>query len=559
MSKIFWIFLLVFFNCLLLSSQSLLFNWGKHLKSSAGVSKINSSATDSLNNIYVTGFFSGTVDLDTTSAITDIISFGSSNANCFIAKYSSSGNLVWAKVISSSVSSVGLSVAVDRSKNIYLTGSFEGMADFDPSPVSSYNLSTSPGTTKMFLTKLNNSGNFLWTQAIGGANSFGNAVETDTTGNVFVSGYFPGKYILSKYDALGNVVWENDFPQAFFSDLSSLTVDASNDIYFSLSYFDSIPLISFSSIDTTLFSKGARDIALIKYSNNGNFLWTNQLGGTGDDIVRANSIDSKGDVIISGIFGDTMNVNPSGAANYLYQNGTEAPAFLCKYNQNGILVWAKKITASTFLTPPFPVLSSNGDVYISGNFSDSIYFDSLLVYSKLVSSATPGYFDIFLSKYDSNGNFVDAQQIGGSANNAPWEISMDIDDNLILVGSFDGLFDVNPSIGFNPFFNPTANGAGYVVKYAPPTNGIAFNRKPTLEINSFPNPFNQEVQINFSGLDFSGIVNVYDAKGMIQDSYSVKNKRSIVIKTNDWAVGFYFLKAVNTDEEIQYTKLIKCN
>ena len=246
MSKAVQFFLLIFFNCSLLSGQALLFNCGKHLKSATGVSKINSSATDSLNNIYVTGFFSGTVDLDTASAIADINSFGSSNANCFIAKYSSSGNLVWAKIITASISSVGMSISVDRSKNIYLTGSFEGTADFDPSPVSSYPLSSSPGTTKMFLAKLNNSGNFLWAQAIGTSNSFGNAIDTDTLGNVFVSGYFPGKYILSKYDALGNFIWQNEFPQLFYYETSSLTISDSNDVYFSLAYFSMLWALFFN-------------------------------------------------------------------------------------------------------------------------------------------------------------------------------------------------------------------------------------------------------------------------------------------------------------------------
>jgi len=286
----------------------------------------------------------------------------------------------------------------------------------------------------------------------------------------------------------------------------------------------------------------------------------NQIGGPGYDFVRGNCIDASGDIVISGIFDGTVDFNSLGAASYLYHNYPEASAFLCKYNLNGVLSWAKKITASTFLTPPLPVLYSNGDVFVTGNFTDSISFDSLASSSLLIGSSPLGsYFDIFLSQYFSNGDFKSAQQIASTHNNIPVEIICDYNDDLILVGYFDGLFDVDPSSSFNYLYNPTANFAGYVVKYSTPVNSIDLNMNKDFEISCYPNPFNQNINIEFSEANFSGIIYLSDSSNKFQNVYSIKNERSVSINTSDLVNGFYLLKLVNDKGLIQYSKLIKCN
>ena len=107
----------------------------------------------------------------------------------FITKSDASGNLIWAKNLGGSNAST--SIAVDVLRNVYITGSFRGTADFDPGP-GTYNL-TSAGDEDIFVTKLDASGNFVWAKKMGGASDDdGNSIAVDASGNVYTTGYFQG-------------------------------------------------------------------------------------------------------------------------------------------------------------------------------------------------------------------------------------------------------------------------------------------------------------------------------------------------------------------------------
>ena len=72
----------------------------------------------------------------------------------FVSKLDSSGSFVWAKSMGGTNYEGGYSIAVDSSNNVYTTGSFEGVADFDPGLVI-FNL-TSTGFEDIFASKLEN-------------------------------------------------------------------------------------------------------------------------------------------------------------------------------------------------------------------------------------------------------------------------------------------------------------------------------------------------------------------------------------------------------------------
>jgi hypothetical protein len=84
----------------------------------------------------------------------------------------------------------GYSAAVDGSGNVYVAGSFQGTADFDPGPGDNH---TSAGDNDIFLTKINADGTYGWTKTMGGAgNDGGYSAAVDGSGNVYVTGYIGG-------------------------------------------------------------------------------------------------------------------------------------------------------------------------------------------------------------------------------------------------------------------------------------------------------------------------------------------------------------------------------
>jgi hypothetical protein len=81
-------------------------------------------------NLYITGSFAGTVDFDPGPGIYNLTSIG--NGDIFIASLDSSGNFGWAAAMGGGDSDYGNSIAVDFLGNVYTTGGFEGIVDFDP-------------------------------------------------------------------------------------------------------------------------------------------------------------------------------------------------------------------------------------------------------------------------------------------------------------------------------------------------------------------------------------------------------------------------------------------
>lgn len=102
---------------------------------------------DNAGNIYVTGFFSGTVDFDPGTGTSNLASNGS--VDIFLLKLLSSGNFAWAKGIGGTSDDLGTSVIVDNFGNVYTTGYFSGKVNFNPVSGASY--LSSYGSTDIFL------------------------------------------------------------------------------------------------------------------------------------------------------------------------------------------------------------------------------------------------------------------------------------------------------------------------------------------------------------------------------------------------------------------------
>ncbi len=243
------------------------FVWAADMDSSSGNSGIDRGldiAVDSDANIYVTGYFRGTVDFDPgpySSPLTTL-STGSSR-NAFVFKLDTDRNFVWAKNIADSASdSAGEGLTVDAQGNVYTTGWFNDTADFDPG--SGTNNRTSQGGLDAFVGKLDPGGNLEWIQTIGGSGSdVGRAVAVDFTGGVYATGMFQ------------NSVKFEPGPGS-----------------------------------TTRTSNGQSDLFITRYNSAGRFLSATTVGGTRSEEVQAIDIDSSGNVFTTGRFRATVDFDP---------------------------------------------------------------------------------------------------------------------------------------------------------------------------------------------------------------------------------------------------------
>ena len=153
--------------------------------------------TDGTNNVYVTGVFSGNVDLDgdgqpdlTGSSITPSI---------FTVKYDATGALQWAIVPGAGS---GKDIDVNGDGVSVLTGSFQGSADFDEDGQTDVSVI---GSADIFIASYDASGGLRWVRGAGGTefdDGFGAAV--DASGNGYVTGYFQGSQTLAGADFDGD-------------------------------------------------------------------------------------------------------------------------------------------------------------------------------------------------------------------------------------------------------------------------------------------------------------------------------------------------------------------
>ena len=152
-----------------------------------GTDSANSVAVDSSGNVYVAGVFKNTVDFDPGAGVDNRTSAGDYEA--FVSKYDASGNYQWTKAFGGTGTDSANSVAVDSSGNVYVAGAFKNTVDFDPG--AGVDNRTSAGEIDVFVSKYDASGNYQWTKAFGGTGwDSAYSVATDSSGNVYIGGYF---------------------------------------------------------------------------------------------------------------------------------------------------------------------------------------------------------------------------------------------------------------------------------------------------------------------------------------------------------------------------------
>ena len=356
-----------------------------------------SIALDSNNNVFTTGFYSGTVDFDPGDLTYNLTSVGFSY-DIFVSKLNSSGDFVWAKSLGGIEREYSYGVAVDSNDNIITTGYFKGTADFDPSP-GIYNL-VSAGSSDIFISKLDKDGNLIWAKRIGGANDDASSgIAIDLNGNVYTTGSYYG------------------------------TVD-----------FD-------PGAGTSNLVSGWNDIFVSKLDNSGNFVWARSMGGAGLDEGRDIAVDSNDNVYTTGYYVDTADFDPGDGIFNLTSAGTEHDIFVSKLDSSGNFVWAKSMGGSGGMDADFGngiTLDSNGNVYTTGSFGGTADFDPGAGTFNLTSVGLNG---IFVSKLDNNGDFVWAKGIGGTSFNRGNDIVLGARDSVFTTGLFMGTADFDPGPG----------------------------------------------------------------------------------------------------------------
>lgn len=164
----------------------------------------NAMICDIGGNFCVAGDFYGTIDFNPGAATFTMAA--NTGQSVFIMKLDHSGNFVWARSHTGPNGQTAYGIAGDNSGNIYTTGYFIKTVNFAPQG-SSYTLTTTNGSSDVFISKLDIAGNLLWVQSFGGAiDDQAKAITVDATGNVYTTGYFSGTSDFDEGTGVSNII-----------------------------------------------------------------------------------------------------------------------------------------------------------------------------------------------------------------------------------------------------------------------------------------------------------------------------------------------------------------
>ena len=383
---------------------------------------INDIAIDAAQNIYATGYYTGSVDFDPTATTT--ISTSSGAKNVFIAKLNANGTLAWVQSIGGAGDDVGYSIALDAGGNLLTGGTFNG-SNIDFNAGAGTNSLTSTAADG-YLLKLNaNTGAYVNVIKIGDVGSDNvKHIKTDASNNVYIGGGFSSTAAFSGISYAGGV-----------------------------------------------------DAYVAKYNSSLALSWAKGVGSINNEAFGEVELDASGNVYFCGNFSGSSDFDPSvSVLTFTTSSATDYDGYILKLDNTGNLIWARQLGATGNCMPQSVNVDAVGNVYTSGYFFGSIDFDPSSVQAYYTSK---GSSDIFIHKLNSTGNYIQTQVIGNAGEEDCRSISVNPTTNAYAItGSLGSGSTSNVTTDFNSTVaTNTVNGQFYIAKY----NACSY---PTLPVNT---------------------------------------------------------------------------
>ena len=488
------------------------------------------AAVDQEGNSVIAALFQGTISPHPASPVR-LTSAG--GVDMVLVKYAPDGDLIWAIGVGGPQSTdVPHAVACDKEGNVIVAGYF-GLpgpggrsCDFDPGP--GERSLVSAGGYDAFVAKYSAGGALLWVRRI--------ANPTDTTedrawdlaidaeGRIHVTGAFSGsveigdgltaaatgnaiELFVASYSANGEPLRVVTVPvnmlNVFTEAYASIDTDMEGNLWLAGNFrgdvdFDPGPGTAM------LRSRGLTDMFLARYRvEDGSFSWVGQMGGSGQDIISpgAMRVDNRGRPALTGRLRGSADLSPSGGA---LVTGT---LFLAAYNTDGALRFGFAVSGASQNSGGHRVdFDASRNIYIAGWVGGTPDFDPG---SGSMLRPASGVQDVFLAKYNEDGNVLWASVLGATGNTGNdicAGLAVDAAGNAWITGQFYGIgADYDPSeaelllssVGMNDCFVAKYSTDGALWSSATPAARIP--DAPSLRILSVaPSPVRSQGIVTFT-------------------------------------------------------------
>jgi Ca2+-binding RTX toxin-like protein len=300
------------------------------------------TGNDNAGNVYAAGYTNG--------AFTGATNLGSNDG--FITKYTAAGTLAWVKQFGTAADDTSVGISVDSNGNSYVIGKTYG----------AFAGNVTQGAYDAYIAKYDTNGTQTWIKQFG-TNQDDEAigVSLDSNDNIYVLGSTAGAFagntnvsgldvFVSKYNSSGTQAWVKQLGSSGnnYANINGISTDSTGNVFIT-GYTDG----TFSG-NTSL---GSYDGFVAKYSTTGTLDWVQQFGTTSDDYSIASKTDSAGNTYVAGWTSGQLTGNTA-------LGGYDG--FLAKYNTSGTRLWVKQFGTNSNDYANGLSIDKLGNIYVSG-------------------------------------------------------------------------------------------------------------------------------------------------------------------------------------------------
>ena len=289
------------------------------------------------------------------------------------------------------------------------------------------------GALDAFISRYNNQGNLQWFRQFGTTsidNSYG--IDTDPAGNIYLLSRTNGRLagnnagigndvVLGRYDRGGRLQWQVQFGSPGNDNpFVDPRVDSTGNVVIAGYTNDDLGA---PNADTDI--PPSADAWIAKYDDQGNQLWVTQFGTNEGDETFGLDLDSEDNIYTTGWtrgdLGAPNNLDPNGEVTY--------DIWLAKYDSDGNQQWIEQFGTNDFDWSWDTAVDPDDNIFITGWTLGSL------------EGSNAGSYDIWVAKYDSDGNQIFLDQFGTGGDEAAVGIDVDDEGNYYVTGYTDGNLD----------------------------------------------------------------------------------------------------------------------